>query len=112
MLAENLLPWWGGIENCGGLASTDRQCFTSGVASDYGRVGAVEGWIGEVPVQDGAGVVFWGDHIALSLLSLTPSRLLVIRPWYHGDDFSDRVAALIEQLPPLTPNFSLSVTTG
>ena len=112
MLAENLLPWWGGIENCGGLASTDRQWFTSGVACDYDRAGAVEGWIGEVPIQDGAGVVFWGDHIGLSLLSLTSSKLLVIRPWYHEDDLDSRVAAAVEQLPPLTPNFSLSVTTG
>ena len=103
---------WGGSENVGGLQSNERGCFGAGRSCDYDRAGAIEGWIGEISVGSGSGVVFWGDHLALGLQQVGLFDLLVVRPWHHMKDLDEQVSAAITRQPPLEANFQFVVTCG
>jgi Immunity protein 21 len=64
MLERELLPYWGGLDNIGGIRP---RHVDSEPLTDYGRACKIQGWVAPLKILTGSGVVFWGDHLGLGL---------------------------------------------
>jgi hypothetical protein len=106
MLERELLPYWGGIDNIGGVAPhrLDGMTFNS----DYERAGAVPGWVGPLRVRDRSGVVFWGDHLGLALERENDTAFLAVRPFYEIDDLRDIIKFVKENANCFEKKFEIS----
>jgi hypothetical protein len=88
MLERELLPYWGGIDNIGGIRPqrVDREPLT-----DYERACSIRDWIAPLKVFARSGVVFWGDHLGLGLEKVSDTVFLAVRIYYEIDNLQDHI---------------------
>jgi small basic protein len=88
MLERALLPYWGGIDNIGGVRPqrADKEPLT-----DYDRACIIRGWIAPLQVLDRSGVVFWGDHLGLRLERASDTVFFAVRIFYEIENLRDQI---------------------
>jgi hypothetical protein len=91
MLERDLLPYWGGSDNIGGVTNPHRNKMPFEGPSDYDRGCEIRGWIAPLQVHDRAGVVFWGDHLGLALVRESANVFFAVRPYYEIENLEDHV---------------------
>jgi hypothetical protein len=112
MLEQDLLPYWGGIDNIGGVANPHRNRVPFEGPSDYDRAGEVKGWIAPLQVHDRAGVVFWGNHLGLALVSQSEATFFAVRPYYEIEDLQDHIKFVKENPNCFTKDFETLISFG
>ncbi|HWF95803.1 MAG TPA: Imm21 family immunity protein [Xanthobacteraceae bacterium] len=110
LLQRDLLPYWGGIDNIGGVANPHRNRMPFEGPSDYDRGCEILGWIAPLQVHDRAGVVFWGDHLGLALVRESAKGFFAVRPYYEIDNLEDHVRFAEENPNCFTKEFEIVVS--
>jgi hypothetical protein len=88
MLERELLPYWGGTDNIGGIRPerTDAEFRT-----DYQRACNVRDFIAPLKVHAGSGIVFSGGDPGLGLERQSGSLFFAVRIYYEIDNLEDHI---------------------
>src|SRR5260370_26532364 len=110
MLERELLPYWGGIDNIGGVTNQRRNRVPFEGSSDYERACNIRGWIALLQVRDGAGVVFWGDRLGLGLERENDTVFFAVRPYYEIENLQDHIKFVKANTNRFTKDFEIVIS--
>jgi Immunity protein 21 len=88
MLERELLPYWGGLDNVGGVCPerADREPL-----NDYKRACAIRELIAPLEVLTESGVVFSGDDLGLGLERENHAVFFAVRMYYEIDNLQHHI---------------------
>jgi hypothetical protein len=109
MLERELLPYWGGLDNIGGIRP---QRVDSEPLTDYGRACNIRGWIAPLKVLMRSGVVFWGDHLGLGLERENDTVFFAVRIYYEIDNLQDHIEFAKENPNCFKKDFDILISSG
>jgi hypothetical protein len=112
MLEHDLLPFWGGTDNIGGLSTTHRNRGPFEGPSDYDRACEIRDWIAPVRVRDGTGLVFSGDDLGLGLARMNNATFLAVRIYYQIEDIDGHIEFAKEHPELFVKEFEVSISSN
>jgi hypothetical protein len=88
MLERELLPYWGGMDNIGGVSPerVDREPLT-----DYQRACSIRDFIAPLQVLTESGIVFSGGDLGLGLERENATVFFAVRIYYEIDNLQDHI---------------------
>jgi Immunity protein 21 len=113
MLERDLLLYWGGISNIGGIANPHRNIIPFDDAPcDYNRACEIRGWIGPLQVGNRAGVVFWGDDLGFGLVRESDTVFFAVRPFVDIDNLEDHIEIVKENPESFKKELEIVISPG
>jgi hypothetical protein len=110
MMERELLPYWGGADNVGGVRPERRDRVTFKSLSDYERASKIRGWIAPLQVHDRPGVVFWGDRLGFGLERENDRVFFAIRPFYEIENLQDHIKFVMENPDIFKKDFEIVIS--
>jgi hypothetical protein len=112
MLERDLLPYWGGIDNIGGVANPHQKRAPFEGPSDYRRACDIPGLIAPLPVRDRAGIVFSGDDLGFGLVRESGTAFFAVRPYCDVENLDDHVDFVMKDQSTFQKDFEILISNG
>jgi hypothetical protein len=109
MLERALLPYWGGMDNIGGVRP---QSVHGGPLTDYDRACNIRDWIAPLKVLNGTGIVFWGDDLGLGLERESDTVFFAVRIYYVIDNLEDHIDSARENPNCFKKDFDIFLSSS
>jgi hypothetical protein len=110
MLERNLLPYWGGIDNIGGVTNQHRHGVPFEGNSDYDRACKIRDWAAPLQVDDRAGIVFWGDHLGFGLVRESATAFFAVRPYCNVENLDDHINLVVKDEGVFRKDFEILIS--
>jgi hypothetical protein len=107
LLSREYLTAWSGCDS----PELADDAMSSAQETDYDRAGAIEGYIGVLPVAEGQGVVFWGAPMETAWWPVATNAGIFVR-WSYGEEQTDVIAILTHIDEGIWESSGITVAVG